>query len=156
MVCLVAKGSKLNPLRVRKSSLFLKRLRKADPYIYTLPSSCRRQSAVSHRPLQNSSRQTCTAHRLATSSAGFVESFRICLKMLSPLQLLNSNISPSVRSSHQPVKTWILIQFLLYSFFCRADPRSQAHTHEPTHRHTYHYPTHLATHTHPCTLTHSY
>lgn len=103
MVCLVAKGSKFIPLRVRKSSLVLKRLSKADPYIYTviiLPQ------AISHVPPTSSkrSRQTCTAHRLATSSAGFVESFRICLKMLPALQFLNTNFSPSVRSSHRRVE----------------------------------------------------
>lgn len=103
MVCLVAKGSKFSPLRVRKTSLFFKRLRKADPYIHILPSSCRRQLAVSHLPLENAADKHAQ-HADLQPFGGFVESFGICLKMLPVLKFLNSNISPSVRSSHQPVK----------------------------------------------------
>lgn len=76
--------------------------------------------------------------------------------MLPPLQFLNSNISPSVRWSRQPVKAWILMQFLLIFLQNRSllssltrgahmSPHTDTHiiipltwppTHTPVHPHT--------------------
>lgn len=118
-------------------------------------------------PTSKCSRQTVTAHTLLRCLLASISvNFRICLKMLPPVQFLNVNISPSVQSSHQHQKDkFILMPFLALIFqnslfplfepsflhlcgtFLALMPHTRC-THEPTHTSLSHSPGHPHTPSH--------